>query len=265
MNGDAVQPVIHLGLWDMLLLAVPIAAVIAIGLVLRLGQWRQVTWATVRATVQLVAVGLVIGWVFERDTWYWIIGLLCVMTLIAGFTAGGRLGRSLSRTSIVFSVVMGLSTAVVLIYLTQAVVDLDRWDPRYIIPLGGMLLGNAMTAATLAIERMTSDLRQGASDVEVYLALGASPWQAIQPALRRSIAAALMPTLNAMLIMGVVKLPGMMTGQMLGGTEPFQAALYQLLILVGLLATEMLTAIASAAFCYRRFFTRAWQLDRRAL
>jgi putative ABC transport system permease protein len=128
-----------------------------------------------------------------------------------------------------------------------------------------MMLGNAMTAATLAVERVTSDLTRERGDVEVYLALGASPAQAAHPALRRAVAAALTPTLNAMLVVGVVKLPGMMTGQILGGSEPFQAAVYQLLILSGILFGDSLAATLSAVLWYRRLFTPAWQLDRVAL
>lgn len=259
------RPVEPLGLVQVLLILIPIAVVVSLSLALRLGQVRRVSVATARAVVQLLAVGLIIGWVFERNTWYWIVGLLLVMASIAGFTAAGRMGGSRLRLSWLMSLILGGVTAVALIYYTQVVIGLRQWDARYFIPLGGMLLGNAMTAATLAVERVSSDLAREQNDVEVYLSLGASPWQASRPAVRRAVGAALTPTINAMLVVGVVKLPGMMTGQMLGGSEPFQAALYQLMILSGILFCDSMAATLSAGLLYRRFFTGAWQLDRAEL
>jgi putative ABC transport system permease protein len=255
------RPVEPLGLLQVLLILIPIAVVASLSLALRLGQVRRVSVATARAVVQLLAVGLVIGWVFDRNTWYWILGLLLVMTTIAGFTAAGRMGGGRPRLTWLMSLILGGVTAVALLYYTQVVIGLHAWDARYFIPLGGMLLGNAMTAATLAVERVGSDLARERNDVEVYLSLGASPWQASLPAVRRAIGAALTPTLNAMLVVGVVKLPGMMTGQMLGGSEPLQAALYQLLILGGILFCDSMAATLSAGMVYRRLFTPAWQLD----
>jgi len=259
------RPVEPLGLVEVLLVLIPIAVVVSLSLALRLGQARRVSIATARAVVQLLAVGLVIGWVFERNNWYWVVGLLLIMASIAGYTAAGRMGGGQLRLSWLMSLILGGVTAVALLYYTQVVIGLDEWDARYFIPLGGMLLGNAMTAATLAVERVTSDISREQQDVEVYLSLGASPWQAARPAMRRAIGAALTPTLNAMLVVGVVKLPGMMTGQMLGGSIPFQAALYQLLILSGILFCDSLAATLSAGLLYRRFFTMAWQLDRAVL
>ncbi len=260
-----IEPVIKLGWLQVLLLLAPVAAVCAISGAMKLGQIRRVSIASARAVVQLLAVGLVIGWVFRQNTWPWVVGLLAVMTVIAGLTAAAQVDRYLSRTSLLMSVVLGAVTAVVLLYLTQVVIDVDGWPARYWIPLGGMLLGNAMTAATLAVERLTSEMATHRHDVEAMLCMGASPAQAIRPALRRAITAAMTPTLNAMMIVGVVKLPGMMTGQMLGGSEPMQAALYQLLILVGITMTDMLAAIATAHLLARRCFTPADQLNRNAL
>lgn len=259
------RPVEPLGLLEVLLVLIPIAVVISLSLALRLGQVKRVSLATARAVVQLLAVGLIIGWVFERNTWYWVVGLLLIMTSIAGFTAAGRMGGSRIRLSWLMSLILGGVTAVALIYYTQVVIGLQEWDARYFIPVGGMLLGNAMTAATLAVERVTSDLSREQNDVEVYLSLGASPWQASRPAVRRAIGAALTPTINAMLVVGLVKLPGMMTGQMLGGSDPFQAALYQLLILSGILFCATMAATWSAGLLYRKLFTGAWQLNRAEL
>jgi len=255
-----VEPVRELGPWQIALSLLPVALIIAIGAALRLGRHRLIAWATLRATVQLLAVGLIIGWVFEQNTWAWIVGLLAMMTCIAGLTAGGQLARAFSMTSLWLSVMLGAVTAAALVYYTQAVIGVHEASARYFIPLGGMILGNAITAAVLAGERITSQLRQQRRDVETFLALGASPWQASGSIVRDGIGAALTPTINAMLIVGVVKLPGMMTGQMLGGSDPFQAAMYQLLILVAILFSSTLAAAGVAWILHRQHFTVAWQI-----
>jgi putative ABC transport system permease protein len=269
MPPDApVAPMIEITWAGVLLLAAPVAVVLAMSGAMRLGQGRRITIAAVRSVVQLLAIGLIIGWVFNRNTWYWITALLIVMTLIAGFTGAhevGRLGRGFLKLGALISVVLGAVTAAVLLYLSEAVIGLHAWDARYLIPLGGMLLGNAMTAATLGLERMGGELQGHGNEVEVALALGASPWQAVQPALRAGVRAALTPTINSMMIVGVVKLPGMMTGQMLGGAHPFEASLYQLMILIGILVTCGGAATLSGVLFHRRFFTPAWQLNRPAL
>jgi putative ABC transport system permease protein len=260
-----VRPVEPLGAVEVALLLVPVVALAALSVALGLGQVRRISIATARALVQLVAVGLVIGFVFRSATWYWVLGLLVVMTLVAGFTAARQTGRAALRSAWPLSAILGAVTAVSLVYYTQVVVGISSWDPRYVIPLGGMMLGNAMTSATLAVERLVSDLTRGSAEVEAYLALGASPWQASLPIFRRAVAASLTPTINAMLVVGIVKLPGMMTGQMLGGSSPMQAALYQMMILTAILFCDGVAAIASGIAFHRKFFTPAWQIDRAAL
>jgi putative ABC transport system permease protein len=259
-----IDPVRELGPWQVALSIAPVLLILAASVWLKLGQTGRIAWATLRATVQLIAVGLIIGWVFQQNTWMWILALLAVMTLIAGITAAGELDRILSRTSIWLSVMLGAITAVSLVYFTQAVIGVHQAEARYFIPVGGMILGNAITAAVLAGERIAARFADGRRDIEAYLVLGASPWQAARPIARQAIAAALTPTVNAMLIVGVVKLPGMMTGQMLGGAEPYQAAMYQLMILIAILFASILAAGGTAWMLFRRYFTRAWQLRRSA-
>jgi putative ABC transport system permease protein len=259
------EAVIQLGPWQMALLALPIAALVIVSLILRMGIERRVLLASVRAMVQLLLVGLIIGWVFDRSRWYWVVGLLAAMTLIAAVTAVRQARVRLRGLIGLMTIVLGAMTALTLAFLTQAVIGVHQWDARYLVPLGGMLLGNAMTAATLAVERLTSDLKRQGGDVEVLLAMGASPAQATRQILRNAVRAALTPTINAMLIVGIVKLPGMMTGQMLGGSGPMQAALYQMLILVGILFCDAGASMLTILLLYRRFFTSAWQLDRAKL
>ena len=247
-------PVIELTVWQLLLLAVPLAVLLAVAAAMKLGLSKRIGLATGRAVVQLVAVGLVIGWVFAIDRWYFIVGLLIIMTAIASLTAGVQIRGLWWRNSLALSAILGLVTGIMLLYISEAVVGVGEWSARYLIPIGGMLLGNAMTAAVLCAERIESDLKQRWAEVEAMVSLGATGRQAAADSLCKAAGAALTPTLNAMMIVGVVKLPGMMTGQMLGGTEPFQAAMYQLLILIAILTCDCLSAVAVGLLMIRRRF-----------
>ena len=252
---------------DIGLVLIPVALLVVASRILRLGQERRIAWATVRATVQLVAAGWIVGWVFGHRSWYWVVGLLVVMTLVAADTVARRspVRSRWWQSTAALGLLLGAVTAICLVYFTQVVIGVRGWEPRYLIPLGGILLGNAMTAAAITAERIGSDLARQGGDVEVLLALGASPARAIRPFLRSAVGAALTPTLNAMLIVGVVKFPGIMTGQILGGSPPLQAALYQLLILSAILLADSITAAATGWLLSRRLFTPAWQLDRSAI
>lgn len=247
------------------LLMLPVAAAIAINLWLHLAQTRRLVIATVRSIIQLLLIGSVIGWVMQHSHWYWVTALLCTMTLIAAWTASGQAGKRMPGLFWRFGLVLSTVTTLVLMYFTQVVIGDHSWNPTLLIPLGGMLLGNAMNAATLASERLGSEMYRNSRDVEVYLSMGATPWQAVHPCLRRAVNAAITPTVNAMLVVGVVKLPGMMTGQLLGGQKADQAALYQFLILVGILFGDIATSTTSCLLLYRRFFTAGSQLNRQSI
>jgi len=257
-----VEHVIPLGWQEVLLLLGLMAVAMAVSAAMRLGLVRELALGTVRSVVQLSVVGFAIGWVFQQRTWYWVLLLLGLMALVAGYTAARRTHLRLPGLTWLLTAVLVTVAAVALLYLTQAVLGLHVWNPRYLIPLGGMLLGNAMNSSTLAVERLVADLRRGAADVEAMLALGASPGQATQRFRRDAITAAVAPSLNGMLTVGIVTLPGMMTGQMLGGTPPLQAALYQLMILFGITFCALLGAILAVQALAPRFFTGAWQLQR---
>lgn len=259
------EPIIALGWREVALLLGLMALAMAVSVALRLGLARDFAVGTARSVVQLSAVGFVIGWVFQQRTWYWVLLLLALMALVAGYTGARRTRLHLPGLTWLLTGVLVLVSALVLLYVTQVVLGLRAWDPRYLIPLGGMLLGNAMNSSTLAVERLVAELHRNAGDVEVLLGLGASPGQAVQRYRQTAITAALVPSLNALLTVGIVTLPGMMTGQMLGGTAPLQAALYQLMILFGITVCALLGATLAVYGTAPRFFTGAWQLQRTLL
>jgi putative ABC transport system permease protein len=129
-----------------------------------------------------------------------------------------------------------------------------------VIPLFGMIVGNAMNGAALAAERLTSEMELRRGEVEAYLALGASPGRASAEPVRRALVAALIPAVNGLMVVGLVALPGMMTGQILAGSSPTLAVRYQIMVAFMLAGAVAITATALVLWYRRRFFTVAEQL-----
>jgi putative ABC transport system permease protein len=134
------------------------------------------------------------------------------------------------------------------------------YDPQYTVPLAGMILGNSMTAGTLAVERLSSEIRARRLEIEAALSLGATSRQAGDRAIRAAVNAALLPTINVMMVVGIVQLPGMMTGQILAGNSPLQAVNYQILVTYMIAAAAAITGVSAALLAHRSIFTAAHQL-----
>jgi len=159
-----------------------------------------------------------------------------------------------------------VSTAVTLFYVIAVVVRVRPWyEPQYIIPIAGMILGSAMTSAALAGDRLQSDLRVRADEVEARLALGFSGPEAVQPVVRAALRAAMIPTVNGMMTVGLVQLPGMMTGQILAGSSPLLAIKYQLVVVFMQAAATAIAAMLFVRLAVARYLTPAHQFTRSRL
>ena len=134
------------------------------------------------------------------------------------------------------------------------------YTPQYFIPLGGMIIGNAMNAATIALDRLFSDLRKGRAEIELAFCLGATYQEATQPILRDVIKAGMIPSINALMTVGLVSLPGMMTGQILAGSDPLTAIKYQIIVMLMIVASTAIGSVLIVHVVRRRCFTRAHQM-----
>jgi putative ABC transport system permease protein len=145
--------------------------------------------------------------------------------------------------------------------MAGAVVRPTPWyDPQYVIPFAGMILGNAMNGASLAGERFQDELRSRRAEVETRLALGLSGNESVHPLLARALRASMIPTFNQFAVAGVVQLPGMMTGQILSGVEPIVAVEYQILIFFLLMTSTAISTLAFLVLIRSRYLTPAHQL-----
>lgn len=229
----------------------------------RLGLEWNLAVATGRTIVQLLVVGYLLALVFAlRNPWA-VLALISVMTVIAALVARNRISRKLPRLLVLVGGSIAVSTAITLSYVNLLVLRLSPWyEPQYLVPLAGILLGNAMNAAALAGERFVTTLNNSQLEIETHLSLGATPRQATRLYRQEAIKAGLIPTLNSMMVVGVVTLPGIITGQILGGIDPLNAALYQMLIMFILAFTTLLTTVLLINGIDRQFFTAAAQLKR---
>jgi putative ABC transport system permease protein len=204
--------------------------------------------------------------VFSAARWYWVVLILIVMAAVATQAAVSRLRKPLPGGYRISATALTVSTAATLAYVIGVVVQARPWyEPQYIIPIAGMILGNAMTSAALAGDRLQADLRARADEVEAMLALGFSGREAVQALVRASLRAAMIPTVNGMMTVGLVQLPGMMTGQILAGTAPLAAIEYQIVVVCMLAAGTAVASLIFVRLAARQYLTPAHQLRRHLL
>lgn len=238
-----------------------------IGLAMVLAFWQrlelsgQLFIAATRSLLQLLVVGYFLAVIFALNNPLAVVGILGVMLTIAAIAAKNRISQRIKE---LFPLVWGslfVSTALTLSYAILIIIQPPNWySPQYLIPLAGMVLGNAMNGASLAGERLVSLIQQNQREVETYLCLGADPKQAIATYQKTAIRASLIPTINQMMVVGIVSLPGMFTGQVLAGIDPLNAVSYQILILFMIAFANLVTAILVTEGVYRKFFNENLQL-----
>lgn len=239
------------------------SALVLVGVAIAVSMWqradleRDIGIAVILSFVQLTAIGYVIELIFEQDNLGFVLALLAVMVLFAAFTARGR-ARKVPRAFWPLLVALALAAAATL----GLVLALDVFEPqaRYLVPVGGMVIGNAMTAAAVALNRLGDDVADAVNQIEATLALGATAAQAIRPVLRRSLRSGMIPLIDSTKTTGLIFFPGTMVGMLLAGAAPQDAVRLQLILLYVLLGSVALGALTSVLLAYRNFFTPAQQL-----
>jgi putative ABC transport system permease protein len=209
---------------------------------------RSLLFAAVRMVVQLTLVGLVLTTLFSVVSPLWTGLAALVMVLFAGHEAAQRQERRLSgwwSYGLGTGCMMMASVVVTVFALLTALRPNPWYDPRYAIPLLGMILGNCMTGVALGLATLTTNLVTRRPGVEAQLMLGATRQVATAPVTREALRSALMPIINSMAATGVVSLPGMMTGQILGGVSPAEAVKYQILVMFLIAGGTGLGAVAA--------------------
>lgn len=254
---------IQIPLGRLAIAAVLIAIAVALSRWNRLSLEKDLLWGAVRGAVQLIVIGHVLLLLFAHEAPGWVGLALGTMILVAAYTSSRRVEhgppwRSLFPFALV-SLVAGSAVALIPVFVW--VVPLEPWfNARYVIPIGGMMLSNAMNVVALVFERIFAAASSSSDEIEQMLALGATPNQALDRHTRAAVRAAMIPTINGLLTVGLVALPGMMTGQIVSGTAPEQAVRYQIVIMYQLVAVAAVAGVVAVAFARRMLFTPRAQL-----
>ncbi|MDP3331943.1 MAG: iron export ABC transporter permease subunit FetB [Methylococcaceae bacterium] len=205
---------------------------------------RDIGISILRMTIQLALVGIYLKTLFDLNN-PWLNGLwILVMLIVADLSILRRAGLKAryfalaTFTAIASSILF--STAYLVILVIQPT---HYYDARYIVPLAGMILGNCLQGNVIALERFYSAVRKNENEYATFLMLGATRWEAVRPYFREAIKAAINPTIAGMATMGLVSLPGMMTGQILGGSEPGLAVKYQIAIMICIFTSTTIAGI----------------------
>lgn len=224
----------------------------------KLGIEGEMIYSIVRAFLQLSVIGFVLQFIFSQDNRGWIILAYLFMVTVAGYTAGQR-AKHVPRGKYVAGASILAGTAVTMLMLVA--LNVFPFTPRYIIPVAGMMVGNAMTVTGVTMKRLRDDIKIQLNLVETALALGATPRQATKQQVKRSLVIALSPVLDNAKTVGLISLPGAMTGMIMGGASPLEAIQLQIVVMNMLIGASTVSSIMSTYLCWPAFFTKAYQLE----
>ncbi|MDK2785426.1 MAG: UDP-glucose/iron transport system permease protein [Thermotoga sp.] len=227
---------------------------------------KDVLIASLRMTLQLVLAGFILSYILENPTPFYTILAVIVMEAFAIYNVYRRAKLSLPknvkmRLEFFIAISVSSGTLLSLFYFLYVVVRISPWfDPRYVVPLAGMIIGNSMTGVSLGVKSLSESILSQKPLVEAALMLGARPKDATKYFSDKAFDSAILPTINSMIGMGIVFLPGMMTGQILSGTSPITAIKYQIAIMLGILGGVTISVSVFLMLGYRAFFNKEDQL-----
>lgn len=228
--------VIELQLWQFLCIYLLLIVITLLMKACAVNKTRLLLVASLKMTVQLVLAGLILTYIFEHPhPAFTVLYLLC-MTAFTIYRVLSRHKALPRRFQAAVAAAIALTGICTVFYFIFVVVGRDAFTPQYVIPISGMIMGNTMTGVSLGLKTFLETLQDQRAKVEALECAGASPSRLLLPFVRQALETAMLPTLNSMLGMGIVSLPGMMTGQILAGTLPTTAILYQIAIMIAICA-----------------------------
>ncbi len=254
--------VIEIGLGRLLLAYVFWLFVLLLFYYSKINKERELVIGTVRMTIQLILMGYVLEYIFGNQNWLFTVLLLFLMLSFAIYNIFGRTKLPLSNSMkkvIAFSIVVG--TGFSIFYFLLVVLALQPWyEARYFIPIAGMIIGNSMSGISLGTERLVHGMINRRDIIEGTLALGGTPSEASGEIVQDAYNAAILPSINSMMGMGIVFLPGLMTGQILSGISPNTAIGYQIAIMLFIVGSVGLSIFILVQLGYKTFFNKRSQL-----
>ena len=253
--------IVELNLWQFALIYLLLLIVVTVFRFTKINQTKNLLWASVRMTLQLTLAGLILTYIFQHPHPAFVAVYLAGMIAFAIFRVFSINKQLNRRFRLIVAGSMAFSGLVVLAYFIALVVGESLINPRYVIPIAGMLMGNTMTGVSLGVKTFYKSLEDQHARVETLQNMGVKPDKLFMPFVRQAMETAILPTLNSMLGIGIVSLPGMMTGQILSGTLPMTAILYQIAIMIAICTTVCLSTFGSLYFGYRTLYNKRGQIE----
>ncbi|MEF9942482.1 MAG: ABC transporter permease [Lachnospiraceae bacterium] len=255
MNG-----IVKIQLWQFALVYLLLIVVMVVMKKCHINQTKLLTVASLRMSVQLVIAGLILTYIFKNPRPVY---TLLYLVLMIGFSIYRVLSKN-KELNKRFQIVIGLSIAIsgilILVFFICVIVGQSLFNPQYVIPIAGMIMGNTMTGVLLGVKTFRESLKDQKIKIDALLNIGATPQKILLPFVRQALETAFLPTMNSMLGMGIVALPGMMTGQILSGTLPTTAILYQIAIMISICTVVCLSSFGSLYFGYRTLYNSKNQI-----
>jgi putative ABC transport system permease protein len=261
-NTDS-EMLLHVSTPLVLLTMTPLLIVIYISYTMELKLERPIVVGCVRTFVQLSILGMILHPIFVRGrTHSWLVlAYTTLMVLLAAYEATNQSHYKFPGMFLSVLACLGINVAWVSMFAFGVILRSDPlWDPQYVIPIVGMLLGNCVNGVSLSLNNMVTSLVEQGREIELYLSFGATPAEATARLIRQAVRVGAMPQLNSMAIIGIISIPGMMTGQILGGSPVGEAARYQMLIMYLIAMCTFGTILAEVAMALRAGFDDAHRL-----
>jgi len=257
MNGAYMQ----ISLWQLGVALVLVAVAGIASVVYELRLQKDLAVGTVRTFAQLFAMGYLLKIIFNLNSALLVMAVYLCMTYFSVRIIKGRVKeKSVDYYAPTMLSVM-VSYSLVTVLVTGVIIGADPWwSPQYFIPIGGMVAGNSMNALAICLERFFSELRGRRDEVEMMLCLGADFREASREMFRNALKAGMIPSINSMMGVGIVSLPGMMTGHILAGADPADAVRYQIVVMLMIVAATALSSLLVLHLVRRRCFGPAMNL-----
>jgi putative ABC transport system permease protein len=216
---------------------------------------------TVRGTIQIILMGLILNWIFGLQNVVIIFGVLTFMGIFAAYTIRGNLEKipGVFNTTLPGLLIGGLSV-IAASYSLGIIGEEGEMMGEFLIPMGGMVIGNIMGLSSLVLDRMWSTAQKQRGLIETALALGATPLQASDMTIRESIESGMLPNLNRYASLGIVSIPGLMSGMIIGGMSPVAAAFYQVIVFIMIFLAVVIGSLITSRLFIRYMFNERYQL-----
>lgn len=256
MNG-----IVEIQLWQF---SIVYLLLIVVGIIMKkchINQTKLLILASVRMSIQLIIAGFILTYIFKNPKPIFTITYLILMICFAIYRVLSKNKEINMKFKLVVGASISVSGIMTILFFIYAVVGESLFNPQYVIPIAGMIMGNTMTGVSLGIKTFRESLKDQKAKINVLLNIGATPQKILLPFVRQSLETALLPTMNSMLGMGIVSLPGMMTGQILSGTLPTTAILYQIAIMITICTVVCLASFGSLYFGYRTLYNSRNQIQ----